>query len=149
MKTNRLWKLAQVFIDKNIIEEKEAFLFEGNVEHKGLEVIFQENTLPNPPYLNNSPRTYEEVNYLIYVYAPSQEYIKGDNVAQEMYKHLKLNPKITAAQLTGITPYSVGFLQTDENKRAVFLVELTAKYLVDEKSLASGNELNTELNAKL
>lgn len=149
MKTHRLWKLAKVFIDKNIIEDKNAFLFGSSQENKGLEVIFQENTLPNPPYLNNSPRTYEEVNYLIYIYSPSMEYVKGNTVAQEIYKYIKLNPKIAEAQLIGITPYSVGFLHTDENKRSVFLVELTGKYILDNKELASGNELNTELNAKL
>lgn len=149
MLKNRLWKLAQVLIDEKIIEEKHVFLFASNPSNKGLEVIFNENSLPNPPYLNNSPRTYEEVNYLMYIYSPTAEYVKGDTVAQEIYKYLKLNPKISKAQLTGINPKNVGFIEQDENNRAVFLVELDAKYILDTKELASGNELNTELNAKL
>lgn len=149
MKTNinRLWLLAEKLDSDKIIKKETAFIIKAPRKHSGLTIILDENRLNQAPALNNKRLGYENVNYVLYIYANSGNMQEAESLSNDIYDYLLKNPKIDEAHLKAIRPRSPEFISEYDNDKPVFIVEFEAIYITQGRVKDTGQSiLNGLLN---
>lgn len=135
---NRLWFLAEKLDKDKIIKKDTAFIVKAPRKHSGLTIILDENRIYQSPTLNNSPSGFENVNYVIYIYANSGDMQEAEKLSNDIYYYLLKNPKLDEAHLKAIRPRSPEFISEFDNDKPVYIVEFEAIYISQERKYDSG-----------